>query len=177
MSVHEIIFASIGVVPIVRAVLHWSFERHLEIIFLDDPSPNLGFSSREIFHTLFCARILAKLINHRMDRNELILSCTLHLKRRRWLLWKQSLFSMDLTMLHDQVPLNTVLLGSLCDPMKLEITGEAIVPILNLVPMPNQMDCYLTFKMVGPIRRIERKVRAVKLNQERIDDKGYVLRR
>ncbi len=100
------------------------------------------------------------LINHRNDRKERIIGCSLHLKKRHWLFWdktitfaevKESVQRGGATPQHKSI--NNVELPPVSAPLVLTVEANAPIQV-PMITLPEKMKLVLEFQMVGPIRRM-----------------------
>ena len=112
-------------------------------------------------------------INNRVDRKELILSGSLHLKRRSWLFWWKTITQTPIERVVYSRRIervvysrrNTKKLNIELEPMSnptvvgLEASGEIKAPLKKL---PRRMRLVVELRMVGPIRRVRRLLSKVK---------------
>ena len=101
-----------------------------------------------------------KLINHRTDRSERIVGCSLDLKKRYWLLWNKTIISIP-------VPgFSNLELSPLSAPVYIEVK---VYRTFHVQQIPHRAKLVLKFKMVGPMRKYERVLKkSVSSNQPRI---------
>jgi hypothetical protein len=107
------------------------------------------------------------LTNHRTNRPEKIINVTLHLKKRRWLLWSKTIAQTPLFKVFRTDTLSKMPIQIDLSPMGREVvtvTGEGPINV-PVDQLPESMELVVEFKMIGPIRRMDRFVRKVVRHQ------------
>ena len=102
------------------------------------------------------------LTNHRTDRKERIVGCSLHLKKKHWVLWNKTISQVEVKEegRYGETPRYRPLLDIELEPMSAPkiITAWANGPITEPIEsLPHKMTLVLEFKMVGPMRRYTHK--------------------
>ena len=108
------------------------------------------------------------LTNHSLNHRELILSVTLHLKKKHWIFWHKTLAEAPVRIHEVGIEPTGPLLENLAiEPMAAPktVTVDAKGDI-TIQPnrLPKRMALYLEFRMVGPIRKLSRFIDRVDRN-------------
>lgn len=169
MEILGIIGACFNALPVLRRLWHWLLERHMEIEVRPPYSQPQG---KPIFVVYVGERphiymwVDLVLTNHRTDRKERIIGCTLHLKKRHRFLWDKTIAEVPVEYSRLQgvsvqrTPITNIELAPMSEPTV--ITADAQGPIGQpVISLPKRMKLVLEFRMVGPIRRIRRTVEYV----------------
>jgi len=100
-----------------------------------------------------------RLVNHRTDRQERVIAARIALKCRRWMFWRRTLFTLPVNDAgrSGSKPV-TALLSAMSAPVEIEC--KAFADITNLPEWGDvrRVEEWLVLDMVGPIRRIERRI-------------------
>jgi len=99
------------------------------------------------------------LLNHRNDRRERIIGCSLHLKKRQWLFWDKTITLAEVKedvrqggATPQRKSINNVELPPVSAPIVLTVEANAPIQV-PVITLPKKMKLVLEFQMVGPIRR------------------------
>ncbi|MCH8008133.1 MAG: hypothetical protein IIC91_04655 [Chloroflexi bacterium] len=104
-------------------------------------------------------------INHRTDRRERIIGANLLLKRRHLLLWKRTVATVPMRAYEGNVYAQrdwNIDLEPTSSPITIEAEAIGQGLIEGKQKIPKRMKLFISFDMVGPIRRLERKLIDVK---------------
>lgn len=164
-------------VPFVRRLWRHKMEQGLEVTF-HNPSYNLPFYGARIrsggeedkpicyvivapSNPSILAWVACEFINHRNDRKGLVLGASLHLKRKRLLFWSRTLAKAGFLIHSSEGPGRDPRLNIEIPPMSspvivgLRAEGPIEYPLSKL---PRRMTLDVEFKMVGPLRRVVRRL-------------------
>ena len=161
-------------VPPLRAIWRRVMEGHLEVDVLPtppdtEPSFTVSGGGRDVPPTwgLVPAGLYAtfrlRLLSHRTDRPERVIGCSLAVKRRRLRFWRQTLLEVPMVRRSDYGAVN-VRLDPLSGPTEIDLVVQDESPDSSLIIPAEQLngtEIVLVLAMVGPIRKLERKLRDV----------------
>ena len=103
-----------------------------------------------------------RLINHRTDRKERIIGVWLAIKKRHWLLWHKTIARVPvcqrLRSPGEPPPIRNVVLEPLSAPTEIQCRTYDILSDDVPERVPPKSELWLILDMVGPVRRVERKV-------------------
>ena len=166
MPILDIIGIALTFIPIINKLGERLLERNMEITILALKAASQGQMHREpaievkssiksgqpyITIGAVCKLVL---INHRTDRSERIVGCTLDLKKGYWLLWNKIILSVPVYGNGNiDKPLNNLELKPLSAPIDIEVKVYQTLPIQKI---PHRVKLVLKFRMVGPMRRKEK---------------------
>ena len=164
MVVLSWIITGLSVVPGFRGLLRWLLERDMEVVIEPTTKPSLGkptFSVNVLRNTEIYALFTVTFTNHRTDRKERVIECSVELKKRHWFFWRKTIGSVPVsvrasTFRHisrGPTSLDDLALEPQSSPawVTLNATGT-----IDTVSLPRCMDLVVILRMVGPIRKIER---------------------
>lgn len=173
-----IIFDSL---PIVRKLWRWMWERDMELELRephsqivrgssglnvpDGTKPIMSVNVGENPHIYIWLDLV--LTNHRTTRREVITNCELHLKKRHWLFWEQTIASAPVlvesvpTGSRNQTAWRAVTLDPVSPPVIVSVTaqGDITYPVSKF---PRKLRLVLEFRMVGPRRCMRRVIQEFK---------------
>ena len=95
-----------------------------------------------------------RLVNHRTDRIERVIGCSLELRYRRWLVRKRTLRTIPVRVGHDDRDWQEVELPKQSSPTTIPL--KSIEWFEDAPPPPRRYKLVLVLDMVGPVRRVER---------------------
>jgi len=174
MGIAEFVGAFFNATPVVRRIWRWLLERQMEVsvigpMFLGQRE-NITLSvaieeppEGEIkMPPSIVARFALRLVNHRAERKERIIGASLALKKRRLFFWRDSLITIPV---HQQgqrtligPPISNIELAPLCAPVEVQCVAFHTMDESIRQQAPRRFEMCLVLEMVGPIRRLERKV-------------------
>ena len=122
----------------------------MEVVILSNPAPEYEVFSSPDTICVAKARFSLRLVNHRVDRPEVIIGARLRLKRKRMVFWSQTL---------SVIPINDerfkyLRLEPQSKPEEIAIDVAGDIPAI----LPKVTYLVLELEMVGPVRRMERKL-------------------
>lgn len=176
-------------VPVIRFIWRRLLERGLEVRF-HEPTYHLppsgtslrfrGVKDEPLIVVMvnqskpyILAWLDCEFINHRTDRKELILSASLHLKRKRLLLWSKTLSQTDFAIHDNSGPRNdprlNIELAPMSKPLIVNLRAEG--PISHPIGrLPKRMTLEIEFRLVGPIRTMRRRMCKVNHDPKTVSD-------
>ena len=155
VDVAAFIGAVFDAVPLLRWAWRSLLERQMEVqIQLTSEEYDVQYGENAIIF----ATIRLRLVNHRTDRKERITGACAALKTRFLWFWRRTIVTVPVTA-RVGPSLEDLLLEPQCSPVQLEAwidgpTGNA--------KLERTMELWLVLDMVGPIRKLERKLTTVK---------------
>ena len=173
MGIKDAIGILFSTIPRIRTAWRWLLERGMEISVQHPHSHPLGNSpfphweDQKPLYTVFVGENPyiylwgdIVLINHRNDRKERIIGCSLHLKKKRWLFWDKTITSAEVKERIQRggtspqyKSINNVELPPVSAPQVLTVEANAPIQVA-VTTLPKKMSLVLEFQMVGPIRRM-----------------------
>ena len=165
--------------PIARTGWRWLLERQMEIGILPakwmagrDEKISLAIgiepdaTGRPAPHPYIHALFGLQLINHRTDRKERVLAVDLAFKRHRAWLWRKTFLAIPVCYREsggDLRPIENVELEPQSAPVELQCRVEHAVSdgSVRVDMFPNRFEIWLVLRMVGPLRRTERRFQVV----------------
>ena len=130
----------------------------MELQIVDYPVRGIGqrfpvVYKRETRELVISVWIGLRMVNHRTDRPEHIVGCSVELKRRYLLLWHKTIVNIPVRVNHDKTPWKEVFL----EPMSRSHTValNALSAFTN-IELPKRSDLFIVLDLVGPIKKMER---------------------
>jgi hypothetical protein len=109
---------------------------------------------------LIAADFALLLLNHRPDRPERLRRAWLEVKRRRWWFWRSTMIRVPVLQRTTQqdLPVGDVLLEPMGSPVEVSCRVMGFLDSSLKRTVPRRSELWLVLDMVGPIRKIQRKI-------------------
>ena len=179
MGIGEGIGGFLDMVPFVRRFWRWLWERQMEVT-IEPRYPDLGGpihtvvtvpdGSTDFDGGWYEGLISLTLINNRTDRQERIIGIWPELRTRRLLFWKRTIAIGEA---HVPDPIAGWPHGRPVTDLLLQPMSAPAMIVLNVggsfkgIKLPKKSEIVLVFKMVGPMRRMTRKLTEVRHRPKR----------
>lgn len=142
--------------PLLRTLWRWMMERGFEIQINPQGQYELRDPNEEVPSWMY-GRMNLVLINHRTDRLERVIGAQVLLKRRAFWLWHRTIISTPLRLVvgTSRRAITNIEMKAVSEPYAAEVSFEDSP---DAEQFGRRMDVILELQMVGPIRRIERRL-------------------
>jgi len=171
MAVAQIVDVLLEATPILRGLWRRLLERGIEVTVLPPLDP--GGKEREaepvievdrdplpaVGRTIY-ADFALRLINHRTDRKERVRAGRLEIKKPRLFLWRQTVWQAPISGRRppSAQPPGQPMANLVLKPMSAPVEVECRVLGKLDEPLPKRSELWLVLEMIGPIRRVQRKI-------------------
>ncbi|MEX0800725.1 MAG: hypothetical protein WD379_05875 [Dehalococcoidia bacterium] len=175
MSVAAIIGLLFDGVPLLRRAWRWLLERQMEVALLApmwrsgrDPDMTLQVAIEapaddqiEMRASIF-AHFAMRLVNHRPDRKERIVGAKLALKKHWIILWRRTLVEIPVHQRGQGQLLGPIIsdieLEPISSPVEIQCVAQETLDQSLRERLPKRFEMWLVLDMVGPIRKLQRKI-------------------
>jgi len=170
MGLLTVVGLALDAVPLIRTLWRWVQERQMEVriepirdYVIQYAVPNERNKIPDI--PVIDAKLRLTFINHRTDRRERIIGCSLLLKQRHLIFWKRTIVDIPMRAYEGNINLPRPWdfeLAPTSSPFTIEAEAVGQGFVEGQQQIPKRMEMFISFEMVGPIRRLERKLSNVR---------------